>query len=233
MEFTQIGNLSTGSYGLNIRLRIVQKVRDQEVQLKNGGQNRVATFLVADSTDQALLTLWGSDIDKMLVDHNVVIMGAYTTEYNGNLQINISKSGKWEFLKEPIEELDPSILKVQKIQPKYIKICDIPAKQKGINLTKVKVVEIADIREVKVKSNNSTHTVAEAIIADETACVYWTLWDNDIERLKKGDIVTITNAYAKEFRKILKLNTGKYGEFVILPKEDIRVNINKNVSILS
>ena len=100
-------------------------------------------------------------------------------------------------------------------------------------MKKVKIIDLANIREVKVKRDNSTHVVADAVIADETGCMHWSLWDSDIDRLKIGDIVSITNAYAKEFRRVLQLNTGKYGEFVILPKEDIKVNVNKNVSIMS
>jgi replication factor A1 len=45
-----------------------------------------------------------------------------------------------------------------------------------------------------------------------------TLWNQDIEKVKQGDTVRITNGYVNEFQGEKQLTTGKFGKLEVNPK---------------
>jgi replication factor A1 len=57
--------------------------------------------------------------------------------------------------------------------------------------------------------------VANATLKDETGSITLTLWNEQISQIKVGDKVKIENGYAKSFRNVLQLSTGKYGKITV------------------
>lgn len=64
-------------------------------------------------------------------------------------------------------------------------------------------------------------SVANAIVVDESGEVKMTLWNDDIEKVKAGDMVKITNGYVNEFKGELQLTTGKFGKLEVLDKDNL------------
>ena len=94
-----------------------------------------------------------------------------------------------------------------------------------------KVVSKSEVRTVSGRSDFSTHKVADALVGDETGCVYLTLWDDNIDQIDKEDTIRIENGYVKLFRGNMRLNIGKYGSFKVLDESPIQeVNTENNLS---
>ena len=78
-----------------------------------------------------------------------------------------------------------------------------------------KVTEKGDTREVQSKFGDQTLMVADAMIADETGTIKLTLWNEQIDQINDGDIITIENGYVTSFRGEIQLNIGKYGKLTV------------------
>ena len=78
------------------------------------------------------------------------------------------------------------------------------------------VVEKTDAREVRSRYTNETFKVADATIEDETGKITLTLWNEQVRQVMVGDKVKIENGYAKSFRNVLQLSTGKYGKLTVI-----------------
>ena len=81
-----------------------------------------------------------------------------------------------------------------------------------VELVRFKVLEVESQREVTVKSTGRMHRVAEIKVADESAVVLLTVWDNDIESIEIGKIYVIRNGYVNEFNHRMRLTRGRFGE---------------------
>ena len=57
--------------------------------------------------------------------------------------------------------------------------------------------------------------VANAKVKDDTGEVTLTLWNEQCDQVKVGDVVTIHNGWVSEYRGELQLGTGKFGSLEI------------------
>ena len=79
------------------------------------------------------------------------------------------------------------------------------------------VVDIVDVGEVReFEKFGKIGKVATAIAKDDTGDVKLTLWNEDIEKVKAGDKVEITNGYVSEWQGELQLTTGKFGKLEVI-----------------
>jgi replication factor A1 len=95
--------------------------------------------------------------------------------------------------------------------------------------TVVKVVSKNEPRTVSSRRDMSTHTVCDALVGDETGCIYLTLWDYDVENVSEGQILSIKNAYINIFRGSMRLSLGRQGTYESLedaPFEEIDLENN-------
>jgi replication factor A1 len=117
-------------------------------------------------------------------------------------------------------------------QPKseeLIKIEKLTPNSREVN-TIVKVISKSEVRDVKGR-DYSLHRVQDALVGDETGCVYLTLWDDNIDKVGEGSTLRITNGYINLFRGNMRLNVGKYGSFDLLEESPItEVNTENNLS---
>jgi replication factor A1 len=96
-----------------------------------------------------------------------------------------------------------------------VKIVDIKEGDNEINV-EAEVTEKSYAREVRSKYGHRPLMVADATIKDETGSITLTLWNEQISQVMVGDKVKIENGYAKSFRNILQLSTGKYGKITVI-----------------
>lgn len=97
--------------------------------------------------------------------------------------------------------------------------------------TVVKVVSVAEAREVTSRRDMSTHRVAEALVGDDTGSIYMTLWDDVIDAVEDDQVLNIKDAYVKLFRGSMRLNLGRYGSYEVLDEAPFEeVNLDNNLS---
>ena|SRR3989344_4320993 len=99
-----------------------------------------------------------------------------------------------------------------------MQIKDLKPKQGNVDIV-VDVVDVGDTREFQ--KFGKPGKVANAIAKDETGDVKLTLWNDDIEKVKAGDKVHLTNGYVNEWQGEMQLTTGRMGKMEVVGKADI------------
>lgn len=109
------------------------------------------------------------------------------------------------------------------------KITDLKSDSREINIV-AKVVSKSEVRNVTGR-DYSVHRVADALVGDETGCLYLTLWDDNIDKIPDEATIRVTNGYINLFRGNMRLNIGRYGSFELLEESPItEVNTENNLS---
>jgi len=110
-----------------------------------------------------------------------------------------------------------------------VKVEALTPNSRGVN-TIVKVVSKGEVRSVTGR-DYSVRRVADALVGDETASIYMTLWDDKIDAINEEATLRITNGYINLFRGNMRLNVGKYGSYELVEDSPItEVNTENNLS---
>ena len=99
-----------------------------------------------------------------------------------------------------------------------MQIKDLKPKQGNVDIT-VDVVDVGEVREFQ--KFGKPGRVTTAIAKDETGDIKLTLWNEDIERVKAGDKVQITNGYVNEWQGEMQLTTGRMGRLEVVGKAEL------------
>ena len=94
-----------------------------------------------------------------------------------------------------------------------VQIKDLEVRQGNVDIV-VDIVEIGEVREFE--KFGRPLRVATATAKDETGEIKLTLWNEDIDKVKAGDKVHITNGYVNEFQGEKQLTTGKFGKLEVV-----------------
>ena len=92
-------------------------------------------------------------------------------------------------------------------------IKDLKAREGKVDIV-VDIVDVGESREFE--KFGKTGRVANAVAKDETGDIKLTLWNDDIDKIKAGDKVKITNGYVSEWQGELQLGTGKFGSMEVI-----------------
>ena len=110
-----------------------------------------------------------------------------------------------------------------------VKVETLTPNSRGVNII-VKVVSKGEVRSVTGR-DYSVRRVADALVGDETASIYMTLWDDKIDAINEEATLRITNGYINLFRGNMRLNVGKYGSYELVEDSPItEVNTENNLS---
>jgi len=77
------------------------------------------------------------------------------------------------------------------------------------------ISEISDPRTVNLRTGGEAK-VADCILKDESGQIKLSLWDDQIDQVRQGSKVRVTNGYTNSFRGELRLNVGRYGRLEVL-----------------
>lgn len=77
------------------------------------------------------------------------------------------------------------------------------------------IVSISEPRSVNLRAGGEARVV-DAILKDESGQIKLSLWDDQIDMVKQGSKVRVTNGYTGTFRGELGLNVGRYGRLEVL-----------------
>ena len=115
-------------------------------------------------------------------------------------------------------------------QPVNVKVGELTPNSKAVNVT-AKVVSKGEVRSITSGRDYSPHRVVDALVGDETGCIYLNLWDDNIDKVKEGETLNIKNGYVNLFRGSMRLNIGRYGSFEAVIESPIKeVNTQNNLS---
>ncbi|MDP2908503.1 MAG: SOSS complex subunit B family protein [Nanoarchaeota archaeon] len=94
-----------------------------------------------------------------------------------------------------------------------MQIKELQSKQGKVSM-EVEVKEIGDVREFQKFGN--TGRVANATVADPTGTIKLTLWNEDIDKIRIGDKLKITDGFVSEFQGEKQLSAGRFGKLEVV-----------------
>jgi replication factor A1 len=106
---------------------------------------------------------------------------------------------------ETVRSGEIRLLKINEIEP-------------GMNNVSVEgmIIEKSEPRSVNTKYGQ--RSVADVKLEDETGTIKLSLWEQQIDLVKYGDIVSITGAYITEYRDVIQLNIPRSGTIEVVNK---------------
>lgn len=111
----------------------------------------------------------------------------------------------------------------------YMKVEVLKPSFRNVNIV-VKIMNIGSPRSLFSRRSRKQHTLADAIVGDETGSVIMTLWDDQIRGFEVGDVIQIRNGYTGLFKGSLRLNVGRGGSMEKVDVEIGEVNTRNNLS---
>ena len=90
----KINELRPGMRGVNVKVKIESISEPRTVNLRTGGQAKVADAQVSDETGVIKLSLWDDQINMIEEGDMVLVENGYTHAYRGENNLNIGKYGK-------------------------------------------------------------------------------------------------------------------------------------------
>lgn len=97
-----------------------------------------------------------------------------------------------------------------------MKISELKEKQGNVEI-EAKVKDIGEVREFN--KFGKTGRVANATISDDSGDIKLTLWNDEIDKIKVGDKVKISNGFVNVFQGEKQLTAGKFGKIEIVSEE--------------
>lgn len=219
----KIKDLKKDAKKVTIEVKLIKKVREREVFNKKARKyQKVADFMIGDETGSYMLTVWDAVIEQIesLVGKSIKIINGYVSEFRDEEKLNIGLYGSWKFIDREIEVSD--IPQEMPTEIKWVKIIDLKDKMSGVNVI-LKIKEVLAPRDVRFR-DGTMHKVATASVGDTTGMINLSLFDQDIEGVKAGEIYELKNGYVSKFQDTLQLNIGKLGTFEKIEHEDFQIN---------
>lgn len=105
------------------------------------------------------------------------------------------------------------------------KIIDLKNGDLHININ-VNVVSIGEVKEFE-KAGRAGR-VCEAVVEDESGQIKMSVWNNDIDKIRVGDVIQINNGYVNEYKNEPRLSTGKFGTLEVLESAKLEDSIKKS-----
>ena len=94
-----------------------------------------------------------------------------------------------------------------------MKISDIKTTTDKVNL-EAKILEKGEPREVNTARGPTR--VAECTLEDDSGTIILVLWGDQIDSVKEGDKIRVSNGYVKEWNGALQVNAGKFGKIEVV-----------------
>ncbi|MDO8553593.1 MAG: OB-fold nucleic acid binding domain-containing protein [Candidatus Micrarchaeota archaeon] len=94
-----------------------------------------------------------------------------------------------------------------------MKISELKAKMGGVNIE----AAVDDVEEPKTMNKYGRELrLANATISDDSGSIQLSLWNDQIDQVKKGGKIKIENGYVNEWQGKIQLTLGKFGKMEVL-----------------
>lgn len=114
-------------------------------------------------------------------------------------------------------------------EEKLMKIADLSPNIREVNLI-AKVVELGEEREVFNRNTQENHKVMDVLLGDETGTVYFSAWNEQIEKLKEDETYHFSDSKTILFRGHIRLSLGRNGSLTESEEKIEEVNTENNIS---
>ncbi len=94
-----------------------------------------------------------------------------------------------------------------------MKLSELQPRQSGIEVT-ADVIDKGEVREFT--KFGRAGRVCTATVKDDSAQVNMTLWNEDVDKVKVGDRIKLTNGFVNEWQGEMQLTTGRAGKIEVL-----------------
>ncbi|NHI91548.1 MAG: DUF2240 family protein [Candidatus Lokiarchaeota archaeon] len=234
-EILKILDLEANKNNVSTVGKVVNDPVPKDITTKDGRQTQVTEIFIADETGQIKIPFWGekNDLIKGIKNGDIILVeGGYTKEgFNNSVELNLGfnskvvvnpKEKKYAALRQ--SELKFQSIGTSKTQSTPIKIDQLTPNFSGIKI-KFKCIKIEETREV-----GKGLIVCDVLVGDETGVVNFSVWNDNIELLKKGETYNLVNGYVNMFQNKLSLNQGKSGVLEISQEKITKINMGNNIS---
>ena len=226
---TKIKDIAPDSSNVCFACKVISISDIHEFSRSDGSTGRVANLKVGDETGTIRVSLWDELVgvaDKIEVGEHLQISGYAKEGYAGTTEVSVGRTGHIDVI-EPMQEIA--------VQLKPHSIADLSPGMIDVSVVG-QVLHISDIRTFTRKDgSNSTGSVGNITIGDETGKIRVTLWDDKTEvmgKLNIGDCIEITGGYTREnyYDSRTEIQIGDQGN---IKKSDETVNYVENVTPIS
>jgi replication factor A1 len=112
----KILDLKEGEDNVSIKARVI-KVSEPKIIQTRKGPKTISEAVIGDETGRVKLTLWGKHAGTLKEGETVEISGAWTTQYRGDVQVNVGYKGEIKNIPEEEvvseEEIPESVPKAE------------------------------------------------------------------------------------------------------------------------
>ncbi len=112
---------------------------------------------------------------------------------------------------------------------KYSKVSELAPNIRDLNVV-AKVIELSEVREVTSRSSGEQHSVMDILIGDDTGVVYFSAWNEQIEKIKVDETYQFLNAKTILFKRQIRLSLGRNGSLEDTEQKIEEVNSENNLS---
>jgi len=226
---TKIKDIAPDSGSVCFACKVISISDIHEFSRSDGSTGRVANLKVGDETGTIRVSLWDELVgvaDKIEVGEHLQISGYAKEGYAGTTEVSVGRTGHIDVI-EPMQEIA--------VQLKPHSIADLSPGMIDVSVVG-QVLHISDIRTFTRKDgSNSTGSVGNITIGDETGKIRVTLWDDKTEvmgKLNIGDCIEIVGGYTREnyYDSRTEIQIGDQGN---IKKSDETVNYVENVTPIS
>ncbi len=226
---TKIKDITPDNSSVTFACRVVSISDVREFSRSDGSKGRVANITVGDETGTIRVSLWDELADlvsEIEVGEHLQIGGYAKVAYAGTTEISVGRTGHIDVI-EPSHEIEISV----KSHP----IADLCAGMVDVNVTG-QVLDVSNVRTfTRRDGSNSTGSVGNVSIGDETGKIRVTLWDdktNMLSALNVGDSIKITGGYTREnnYDGAIEIQIGDQGT---IEKSDETVDYTEDITPLS
>ncbi len=92
----KISDLRDGMRKIDVEGEITEISESRTVNLRMGGEARVADAVLNDETGSIKVSLWDDQIDKVKVGAKIKIENGYTNSFRGEVRVNVGRYGTLE-----------------------------------------------------------------------------------------------------------------------------------------
>ncbi|MHA1797539.1 MAG: DUF2240 family protein, partial [Candidatus Helarchaeota archaeon] len=234
-EILKISQIKPNMNNVSTIGKVINDPTIKNITTKDGRETSLLEVYIADETGKIKIPIWENNIEsvKNVKKGDVVLIeNAYSKEgFNNTIDLNVGFSTNLKINPENQRStslkqlnLDDSLSVISKRQSVSLKIKDLTPQTRGVN-TKFKCLEIGEIREV-----GSGLKVCEALVGDETGVIGFTVWNENIDSLIKGETYELENGYVNVFQNKMKLNQGKFGALKKSKEKITKINKTNRMS---
>jgi len=214
---TQIENLSSNMYDVDVLARIIDIGEIREFQNQSGKKGKVGEVVLIDQSGSVKLLLWNEKVDlinNISIGDTILVESVYTRkDYMGSITLNLGKMGKIQ-INPALEETKnlpqcTNVEKIGKLQVGFLGLVQGRISEEPIG----KLINTRDGRELKLVSLR---------IKDDTGEIRVTFWEKLAEMVSDLTLNTkimIKNAYVK---------SDFSGELIISSRSRTKIEIGRN-----